>query len=112
MSRVGKIKARTSSGNVFRDLALRDAEGLALKAEIAMQVARLIEARRLTQTEAARLLGIGQPKISALMNGRMSGFSVERLLKCLTKLGRDVTIQDKKRRGGAMEGHIQFIAAE
>ena len=104
-----KIFTTKSGGDVIRDLGVADSDGLLLKAEIAMKVVRIIEERGLTQVEAAALLGIRQPKISALMNGKISGFSVERLLHCLTKLGHDVTIRERKRRN-AQEGRLQFIA--
>ncbi|MFZ1989671.1 MAG: helix-turn-helix transcriptional regulator [Alphaproteobacteria bacterium] len=105
-----KIKVAKSSGNVFRDLGLADADGLELKAMIALRVVRAIEERGLTQVQVAELLGLKQPKVSALMNGKISGFSIERLLRFLTKLGHDVTISHKKRRK-LTEGEIKFATA-
>ncbi len=105
-----KIKIAKSSGNVFQDLGLGDPEGLALKASVALRIIRALEDRDLTQTEAAKLLGLKQPKVSALLNGKISGFSLERLLTFLAKLGHDVTISHKKRRK-LTEGEIKFTAA-
>lgn len=81
-----------SSGNVFEDLEVAEpAEALA-KSELAALIAHALRARRLTQTAAAKVLGIDQPKVSELMRGRLTRFSTERLMTLLVKLGRDVEI--------------------
>ena len=85
-------RVHPSSGNVFADLGLNDPVGRAAKAELAHQVCRLIEGAGLSQTEAAGRLGIDQPKVSALMRGRLKDFSTERLMRFITALGRDVVI--------------------
>jgi predicted XRE-type DNA-binding protein len=82
-----------SSGNVFADLGLPNADELLIKAELAHQISELIEVRQLTQIAAAELLGIDQPKVSALMRGKLSGFSVERLFRFLNALGNNVEIR-------------------
>lgn len=84
-----------SSGNVFADLGLPDANELLVKAELAAKVISEIERRRLPQVEAAGLLGVDQPKVSALKQGRLRGFSIERLLRFLLRLGQDVEIRVK-----------------
>jgi predicted XRE-type DNA-binding protein len=81
-----------SSGNVFADLDLPNSEEALAKAELAHKVTEVIRGRGLTQVEAARLLGIDQPKISALTRGRLSGFSLERLMRFLLMLGQDIKI--------------------
>ena len=86
-----------SSGNVFEDLGLPDAEELNTKANLAIQIARLIRKRNLTQVEAARMLEIDQPKISAIVRGRLEKFSVERLCELLVQLGCDVDIRIRER---------------
>lgn len=83
------------SGNVFAELDLPDAEERLAKAELARQILNLITERRLTQTQAAELLGIDQPKVSALTRGKLSGFSMERLFQFLNALGQDVEITIK-----------------
>ena len=80
------------SGNVYADLGFPDAEEMLAKAELAHKIAVIIERRRLTQTRAAAALGIDQPKVSALLNGHLSAFSIERLVRFLLRLGRDVEI--------------------
>ncbi len=81
-----------SSGNVFADLGLPDADDLMGKANLALHIRRTIEARRLTQAQAAALLGLDQPKVSSIINGRLDGFSSDRLMRFLNDLGCDVQI--------------------
>jgi predicted XRE-type DNA-binding protein len=81
-----------SSGNVFADLGFADAEERKTKVRLAYAINQILERRRLPQAEAARHLGINQPKVSALANYRLEGFSVERLIHFLNALGRDVEI--------------------
>jgi predicted XRE-type DNA-binding protein len=86
-----------SSGNVFADLKLPQADDLLAKAELASKIIAEIQRRRMTQTEAAATLGVDQPKISALKQGKLSGFSVERLMRLLLLLGRDIEITVKEK---------------
>lgn len=86
-----------SSGNVFADLNLAHADDLLAKAELAAKIIAEIQRRRLTQSQAAAILGIDQPKISALKQGKLSGFSIERLMRLLLVLGRDIEITVKER---------------
>lgn len=102
-----------SCGNVFADLGLRDAEQKQIQVRLAVAINQILRARDLSQTAAARLLDINQPKVSALANYRLDGFSVERLMHFLNALDRDVEIVIRKRprsRGAArivvMEGRF------
>ena len=88
-----EIKVQASSGNVFADLGLANPDELLIKAELVRQISNSIDARGLTQAEAARILGIDQPKVSALLNGKLSGFSTDRLFRFLNALGSDVEIR-------------------
>ena len=88
---------------MFADLGLPNAEERLAKAELARKIGAIIVERQLARTEAAELLGIDQPKISALMRGRLESFSLERLMRFLNALGRDIEIvvkpkQDSDRR--------------
>ena len=87
-----KVKFEESSGNVFADLDLPNAEELHLKAQLGYEVFRIIEARKLTQAEAADILGVKQPEISRLKKGKFNHYSVERLLTFLTRLSHDIEI--------------------
>ncbi len=86
-----------SSGNVFADLGLPNPDERLVKAELARKISEIITKRHLTQAEAAELLGIDQPKVSALMKGKLSGFSCDRLFRFLNALGRDVEIVVKRK---------------
>jgi predicted XRE-type DNA-binding protein len=81
-----------SSGNVFADLGLKNPEELLAKAELVQRICDIIAARKLTQVRAAKLLGIDQPKVSALMRGRLDGFSTDRLFRLQSALGSGVEI--------------------
>jgi len=87
-----EIEVQASSGNVFADLSLENADELLVKAELARRISIIITAQQMTQIEAAEMLGIDQPKISALINGKLAGFSTARLFRFLNALGRDVEI--------------------
>jgi predicted XRE-type DNA-binding protein len=98
--RSGKMPSReftTSAGIVFADLNLPHADDLPAKAELAAKIIAEIQRRRLTQSQAAAILGIDQPKVSALKQGKLSGFSIERLMRLLLVLGRDIEISVKRR---------------
>jgi predicted XRE-type DNA-binding protein len=85
------------SGNVFADLGLPDAEEMLAKAELAIKIAGMLRRKKLTQMQAAEVLGVDQPKVSALIRGRLAGFSIERLLRFVLLLGSDVSITIKPR---------------
>ncbi len=86
-----------SSGNVFADLNLPKADDVLVKAELVAKIMQEIVRRRLTQSQAADLLAVDQPKISALKQGKLSSFSIERLLRFLLLLGRDIEITVKQK---------------
>jgi predicted XRE-type DNA-binding protein len=92
MTKMPKRESTPSSGNVFADLSLPKADDLLAKAELAAKIIGEIERRRLTQSQAAAILGVDQPKVSALKQGRLSSFSIERLMRFLLLLGRDIEI--------------------
>jgi len=85
-------KTTKSSGNIFKDMGLANSEERLVKAELAYQINRLIQKKGLTQKEIAQSLGVDQPKISALKQGRLSGFSIERLFRLLALLNQDIEI--------------------
>jgi predicted XRE-type DNA-binding protein len=97
------LEMEPSSGNVFSDLGLADASEHLIKAGLVVKIDRTIRQRRLTQTAAAQLMGIDQPKVSAMLAGQFRGYSVERLMRFLVSLGHDVEIVVKPRRRGPAE---------
>jgi predicted XRE-type DNA-binding protein len=87
-----KIKFTKSSGNVYADMGFKDAQERIVKADLAIMINQIIQHRKLKQNEAAAILGINQPKVSAIANGRLKDFSIERLIEFLNKLDQDVKI--------------------
>jgi len=90
-------RAIPSSGNIFADMNLPDAAELDTRARLGAAICRIVERRRLTQAEVAAALAINQPKVSALLNYKLEGFSVERLMRFLAVVGQDVEIVTKAR---------------
>lgn len=104
---------KKSSGNVFKDLGLSSPEDRLAKAALASQINHIFKERKTTQKEAAALLGVDQPKVSALSRGSLSGFSIERLIKFLNLLENDVEIVIKERPASASKhynpGHLSVL---
>jgi predicted XRE-type DNA-binding protein len=109
--RFDDTRVTPSSGNVFADLGLPDAEEALLKSRLAQRIAALIEKLRLTQSKAAALLGVDQPKVSKLLCGRLSEFSTERLLRFLTTLDQDIDIVIKTKPRSRRYARLSVVAA-
>lgn len=86
------VRVEPGSGNVFADLGFSNPDLALAKAELVQRIRDLIGERKLTQTQAAKLLGLDQPKVSALVRGRAQGYSLDRLFRFLTALGQRVEI--------------------
>ena len=97
------LEIEFSSGNLFADLGLANAGEHLVKAGLVLKIDRTIQQRDLTQAAAAQLMGIDQPKVSAMLAGQFRGYSVERLMRFLVALGHDVEIVVKPRKRGAAE---------
>ena len=89
------IEAETSSGNIFADLGLPNAEKLKIKSGLVIEITRAVRKLGLTQEEASRRMGIPQPKVSALLRGDFTGLSERKLMDCLNRLGYDIEIKVK-----------------
>lgn len=100
-----------SSGNVFADLGLPNPEECLLKAQLASQINELIKSKKLTQTAAAKMAGVSQPKISEILRGRLTGYSVERLLVIISRLGRDVEVRISKKDIAPAQGQLSVTVA-
>lgn len=98
-----------SSGNVFADFGLPDAEELQVKSAMAMKVNQIIEKNNLSQIEAAALLGISQPKVSLIQRGRLRDVSLEKLCYLLPLLGHDVHIVIRDRKDGGV-GQVRVVS--
>jgi predicted XRE-type DNA-binding protein len=105
------IRVEEGSGNIFADLGLSNPEERLAQADLAIRIAAVIRGRRLTQSGAARILKIDQPKISRLLRGQLSGFSAGRLMHFLTLLGRDVEIVVKNVPRSRRQGRVRVVAA-
>lgn len=111
-TRLRRSNVEPSSGNVFADLRLPDAFRRDAKVHLAVTINRLLDSQCLTPVTAANVLGISQPKVSALRNYKLDGFSVERLMGCLTSLGSDIEIRVRAGSGRARSlGRITVQAA-
>ena len=108
---MAKSKIEQSSGNVFADLGLVEAAELETKAELAHRIEEIIRGRHLTQAEAAEVLGATQPIVSKLMNGQLHGFSLERLVRFLNALDRDVEIVVSRRPRSRERGRTRVKVA-
>jgi predicted XRE-type DNA-binding protein len=104
-----KAKVEVSSGNIFADLNLPDAETHFLKAQIVSEIYRLANERKLTQAAAGKRMGISQPEVSRMFKGHFREYSVDRLMAFLTAFDRDVEIVVKPRKKAGKAGKITFV---
>ena len=109
MAKRSVIQVTASSGNVFADLGLPQPEEELAKAQLASRIRQVVHRSRLTQVAAAAIMGIDQPKVSALLNGRLANFSSERLMRLLTRLGQDIEIVVKAKPRRRAYGRIRVI---
>ena len=107
--REAEIPVTESSGNVFADMGSPEAEEELTKAQLASHIRQAIKRRRLTQAAAAALMGVDQPKVSALLNGRLANFSSERLMRLLTAIGQDVEITVRAKPRNRARGRIRVV---
>ncbi len=104
-----EIAVTRSSGNVFADLGLEDAEERLVKSRLAIKIGQIIKARKLTQVEAASLLNMTQPKLSNLLRGKFDSISEKKMMECLTHLGRDIQIVVRPAKKKKETGHIEVV---
>jgi len=104
-------KIEHGSTNVYADIGMADAEEMLVKAQLATKIGDILRRRKLTQVQAAELLGITQPKLSGLLRGQFRGISEAKMLECLTRLGRDIEIVVKPAPRSRTEGHVSVVFA-
>ncbi len=97
---VSETTVERGGGNVFADLGLPDADAHLVKAELVSRIDDTVRARGITQTEAARLLGLSELDVSRLLRGDFREYSLERLFRLLTALGRDIVVRQPRAAGG------------
>ncbi|WP_291931616.1 helix-turn-helix domain-containing protein [Limnohabitans sp.] len=103
------VEMHRGSGNVFADLGLADAEKLKIKTGLVIEIRKAMRSLGLTQQDAAKRMGISQPKVSDMMRGNFTNLSERKLMDCLTRLGYDIEI--KVRPANAEIGHLMLAAA-
>lgn len=97
------------SMNVYADLGLADADEMLVKAQLATKIGEIIKVRKMTQVQAASLLGMPQPKLSNMLRGQFRGISETKMLECLTLLGRDVQIVVKSTSRTRKTGNVSVV---
>jgi predicted XRE-type DNA-binding protein len=100
-----------SSGNIFADIGFTNNQEMLVKANLALKISEIITQRRLTQMEAALVLGMPQPKLSKLLRGQFHGVSETKMLECLNKLGRDIQIVIRKANRDKRIGRTSVVFA-
>ena len=103
------IEVQRSSGNVFADLGLPDADKLKIKSGLVIEIRKAMRQLGLTQQEAAKRMGITQPKVSDMMRGNFSNLSERKLMDCLNRLGYDIEIKVKP--ASESVGHLMLASA-
>ena len=89
---IEEIECEMSSGNVFADIGIKNPEEELTKAKLVWEIEQIIKKKKMNQVAAAKVMGINQPKVSALIRRKLDGFSVERLIHFLNALGQDIDI--------------------
>ena len=104
-------KIEQGSTNVYADLGWENAEEMLVKAQLTSKIGEIIKRRKLTQVQAAELLGMTQPKLSNLLRGQFRGISEAKMLECLTRLGRNIEIVVKPAGRSQSTGHVSVVFA-
>lgn len=107
--KIEEIEVTESSGNVYADLGFKNPEEMMAKANLAILIGDTIKKRKLRQKRAAEIMGIDQPKVSAILRGRLSGFTIERLMRFLMALGMDIIIEAKPHTERKNPPYIQVL---
>lgn len=103
------IEIEQSTGNVYTDLGIADADEMIVKAQLATKIGEIIKDRKWSQQQAADVLRITQPKLSKMLRGQFRGISETKMLDCLARLGRDVQIVVGPARRSASAGSVAVV---
>jgi len=104
------IEIEPSSGNVYADLGIPDAEEMLVKAKLAAKIGEILESRGWSQQHAGQILGIPQPKLSKMLRGQFRGISEAKMIECLTRLGRDIQIVIREECGAGSVGRVEVVS--
>ena len=105
------MKITKGSGNVYKDIGVANPEAMLAKAQLVLRISSIIDARKLTQREAAEIIGMPQPKLSTVLRGQFHGVSETKLMTCLLRLGNDVQIVVKTTRKKTAMGSLSVAFA-
>jgi predicted XRE-type DNA-binding protein len=105
------IEIEEGGTNIYADLGTSQAGEMLVKAQLAVEIRKIIKARKWNQEQAAEVLGLTQPKVSGLLRGQFRGISEAKMLKCLTRLGRDVDIVIRGETHPTTSGRVSVTAA-
>ena len=100
-----------SSGNVYADIGVENADAMLVKAQLAASIQEILSSRNLTQTQAAEILGLPQPKLSRMLHGHFRGISEAKMMDCITRLGRNVQIVIGPERRTGQAGRVEVVHA-
>ena len=106
---IDRVEVHRGSGNVFADLGLPDSDKLKIKTGLVIEIRKAMRNRGLTQQDAAKRMGISQPKVSDMLRGDFTNLSERKLMDCLTRLGYDIEIRVRPAR--TEMGHLMLAAA-
>ena len=103
------VKIEESTGNVYADLGMADADLMLVKAQLATKIGEIIKGRKWSQQQAAKVLGLTQPKLSKMLRGQFRGISEAKMLDCLARLGRNVQIVVGPARRATSAGRVAVV---
>jgi predicted XRE-type DNA-binding protein len=110
--RMNMVKIEKSSGNIYADLGMVDADEMLVKAQLANKISEIIKNKKWTQQKAAKVLGMTQPKLSNMLRGKFRGISEAKMLDCLLKLGRNIEITIGPPRRTHFVGQLAVVFAQ
>lgn len=105
------MKIKKGSANIYADLGTANAEGMYIRAQLAVRISEIIKTRKLTQQQASKLMEISQAKLSNMLRGNFRGISETKMMSCLTLMGSDISIVVKNRARARTAGHLSVVFA-
>ena len=103
---IDRIEVEKSSGNVYADLGFSHADEMLVNAQLVAKISEILNARKWTQQQASKVLGISPPKLSKMLRGKFHGIRETKMLDCLTRLGRNIQIVISREQSATSNGHV------